>query len=131
MIHCDVLIIDDDMDDIEFLSSALTESGDCRVHFVHSTEEAFRYLNEVFPDCIPRLVVCDFFLTIGNAIDFVAALKEMPSHKDVVVIVWSSSLSNIREEKLRMLDVFDYHSKPISSANFRDFADLIKSKIRV
>lgn len=129
MIHCDVLVIDDDMDDIEFLTTSLTECGVYKVHFVHSSEEAFQYLGKVFPDCIPQLIVCNFFLVTGNAIGFATTLREMLTHKHIIVMVWSSSLSDIQKENLRKLEIFDYHSKPISLDGFKVFAELVKSKL--
>jgi PleD family two-component response regulator len=52
--YCDVLIIDDDFDDIEILMEVLNNSGLEKVHYVYSATDAFQYLEDIYPDCIPK-----------------------------------------------------------------------------
>ncbi len=67
MKYCEVLIIDDDFDDIEILMEVLNKSGLEKVHYVYSAKDAFQYLEDVFPDCIPKVIVTDLHLPVLTA----------------------------------------------------------------
>ena len=59
MIHCEILIIEDDHDDIKVLTEAFNKSGVEKIHFVYSVEDAFMYLEQVYSECVPKLIVTD------------------------------------------------------------------------
>jgi CheY-like chemotaxis protein len=129
MIYCDILIIDDDPDDLEILTEALNKSGVEKVHYVYSAKEAFRYLEEVYPECIPKVIVTDFLLPLMTGYEFLADLKAMDKYKEVKVVVLSSAKSQQQIEKLRELGDYDFYEKPSSFDRYMEVAESIKSKI--
>lgn len=131
MKHCDVLIIDDDFDDIEILMEVFKESGLEKVHYVYSARDAFQYLEDVFPDCIPKVIVTDLILPGVNGAEFIKHLKSLDKYKDVKVVVLSSANSKHHFEIFKELEHFDCFSKPVDLAGFRKIADSIRSHIEV
>src|SRR5687768_10836414 len=105
MIHCDILIIDDDIDDIKLLTDIFNNRGIERIHYVYSAKEAFMYLQEVFPFCIPKAIITDFFLPGTTAVEFLTEFKAMEEYKHVAVVVLSTLKSEVQNDKLKELDV--------------------------
>lgn len=127
MIHCDILIIDDDIDDIEILTEALNESGVEKVHYVYSPKEAFQYLEEVHPAYKPKVIVTAFFLPATTGAEFLVDIKKMDKHKNVKVVILSSANSKKEIEKFIEMGAVDYLSKPSSYDDYLKLAAGIKS----
>jgi len=131
MKNCDVLIIDDDFDDIEILMEVLNKSGLEKVHYVYSAKEAFQYLEDVHPDCIPKVIVTDLHLPGVNGAEFINHLKSLDKYKDVKVVVLSTGISERHFEIFKELRDHDCFSKPNDLAGFRKIAHRIRSHIEV
>ncbi len=131
MKYCEVLIIDDDFDDIEILMEVLNKSGLEKDHYVYSAKDAFQYLEDVFPDCIPKVIVTDLHLPGVNGAEFIKHLKSLDKYKDVKVVVLSTAISEHHFEIFKELRHHDYFSKPVDLAGFRKIADSIRSHIEV
>ncbi len=129
MVHCEILIIDDDKDDIEFLTEALYKSGVDKVHFVYSAKEAFEYLKEVYPDCIPKVIVSDLFLPAVTGAEFLTDLKSMDQYKEVKVVVLSSAKPDHQIDKLYKFGDFHFLIKPSNFNGYMDIAMNIKKII--
>ncbi|WP_018615805.1 response regulator [Segetibacter koreensis] len=127
MIHCDILIIDDDIDDIEILTEALNESGVEKVHFVYSPKEAFQYLDEVHPAYMPKVIVTDFYLPATTGAEFLADIKKMDKHKNLKVLILSSEKSEKEIDKFREMGAVDYLVKPSSYHDYLGVAVGIKN----
>ncbi|MBA3285054.1 MAG: response regulator [Nitrosopumilus sp.] len=129
MKYCDVLIIEDDIDDIEILMEELNKTGLEKVHYVYSAKDAFQYLEDIYPDCIPKVIVTDLFLPGLNGVEFIKQLKSQDKYKDVKVVVLSTAISEHHFEIIKELGQLDCFSKPADLAGFGKIADSIRSHI--
>jgi CheY-like chemotaxis protein len=131
MKHCDILIIDDDYDDVEILTEVLNKGGMDNVHYVHSAKEALQYLEDTYPDCIPKVIVTDVFLPGVTGAEFINQLQAMDQFKDIKVVILSSAKSPKQIEMLRELGHLDYFVKPNSIDEYHHIVESIRGKITV
>mgnify|MGYP001942897138 CR=1 FL=1 len=113
-----ILIIEDDRELREYLSSALEEFG--AIHSVASASAARRAIKkQVF-----HLVLCDVMLPDGNGFDLIQETKENPDTSHIPAI-FLTALSDVASQK-KGLDAWgdDYLTKPFD-------LDELKSKIRI
>jgi CheY-like chemotaxis protein len=128
MKHCDILIIDDDKDDIQMLSEALSEYGVQHVHHVDSVPEAYKYLKAVHPKCIPRLIITDLFLPMIKGDEFLKEMKSSLYYKDVPVVIITTSRLDSEYARLIELGASDFIAKPLNSAQYMQLACEMKTK---
>ncbi len=115
MPNCKILIVDDDIDDVEILSDAFTQTGVESVHYVHTAMEAFMYLQTVGDKKdLPKLIVTDLYLPGVTGAEFLKDLKAMDKYKHIHVIVLSSIKTPKEIERYKELGAIDYLEKPIS-----------------
>ncbi len=125
-----ILIIDDDIDDIEILSDAFTQSGVESVYYVHSAMEAFIYLQSIEnKEDLPKLIVTDLYLAGITGAEFLADLKGMEIYKQIHVIVLSSNKSEKEIERYKQLGAIDYLIKPSSFEEYIKIAKDIADKV--
>lgn len=113
-----ILIVEDDRELREYLSSALEEFG--AIHSVASASAAKRAIkNQVF-----HLVLCDVMLPDGNGFDLIQETKENPDTSHIPAI-FLTALSDVASQK-KGLEAWgdDYLTKPFD-------LDELKSKIRL
>jgi CheY-like chemotaxis protein len=129
MNHCEILIIDDDTDDIEILTEAFNASGVKSVHAVTSVSDAYKYLKEVYPECIPKLIITDLYLPVTTGAEFLRQMKSIKEYRDIHVVIVSSTRSESEVEKYKLLGALDYVAKPISYSEYLDVVAKIKGSI--
>jgi CheY-like chemotaxis protein len=127
MDNCKILIIDDDKEDIELLSEALTECGVDGIHHVSSAMRAFIYLESVQNICLPKLIIADLYLPAITGEQFIADLKGMDKYKDIPVVL-TSTIRPENEQKIRQLGVVDFIVKPVSYQEYVTVAAEMKRK---
>lgn len=113
-----ILIVEDDRELREYLSSALEEFG--AIHSVASASAARRAIkNQVF-----HLLLCDVMLPDGNGFDLIQETKENPDTSHIPA-VFLTALSDVASQK-KGLEAWgdDYLTKPFD-------LDELKSKIRI
>jgi CheY-like chemotaxis protein len=131
MIHCEILIIDDDQEDIDLLTDALYEKGMLKVHFVDSVTNAFNYLETVYPECIPGLIVTDMVMPGNTGADFFTELRSKEKYKGVQVVILSTSKFDQQLESLRKVGEIDFFLKPSSLDEYSTLAEDIIKKIAI
>ena len=83
-----ILIVDDDVVDREMISRILKRSKIvCSITEVDSVDTAINILNETIFD----IILLDYNLPQRNGIDLLLELKVMPNHKNLAVIMMSTS----------------------------------------
>lgn len=113
-----ILIVEDDRELREYLSSALEEFG--AIHSVASASAARRAIkNQVF-----HLVLCDVMLPDGNGFDLIQETKEN-SDTSHIPAIFLTALSDVASKK-KGLEAWgdDYLTKPFD-------LDELKSKVRI
>ncbi len=132
MKYSKVLIIDDDIDDVEILADAFTQSGVDGVHYEHSAMHAFMYLEQCrAKDEMPKLIVTDLYLPGITGAEFLKDLKQMEMYKHIHVIVLSSVKSEQEIEKYKQMGAEDYLQKPSSYTEYLAIARLMKEKAKL
>ncbi|HEX8331879.1 MAG TPA: response regulator [Segetibacter sp.] len=129
MKHCEILIIDDDKDDVELLSEAFSKYGVQHIHHVTSVPEAYKYLEEVHPECIPKLIITDLYLPMITGDDFLKQIKSTEKYKDVHVVILSSVRVDSELVRLKEMGASDFLAKPMSYDEYLEMASEIKSKV--
>jgi len=125
MTNCKILIVDDDLDDVEILSEAFSQTGvDC-VHYVHTAMEAFMYLQTVEDKKdLPKLIVTDLYLPGLTGAELLKDLKGMDQYKHIHVIVLSTIKTPTEIQRYKELGAIDYLQKPSS---FDEYVAVAKS----
>lgn len=131
MNSCKILIIDDDEDDIGFLSEAFSLCGVDSVHYVFSAIKAFMYLEQVSHNCLPKLIVTDLHLPGMSGADFLADLKGMEKYRHIHVVVLSTTKNAGELEKYQNMGALDYLVKPSTFEEYVQVAAEIKSRTLV
>ncbi len=130
MPNCKILIVDDDLDDVEILSDAFTQTGVESVHYVHTAMEAFMYLQTLGEkNDLPKLIVTDMYLPGVTGAEFLKDLKGMDQYKHIHVVVLSSIKTPREIERYKELGAIDYLEKPSSFDEYVAVAKTIKERL--
>jgi CheY-like chemotaxis protein len=129
MNHCEILIIDDDKDDIDILTEALNESGVKSIYSVTSVLEAYKYLEDVYPACVPKLIITDLFLPVINGEEFLKQMKLNEAYKDVHMVMISNTCPANEVQRYMELGALYFVVKPGSYNDYLDIAAKIKASI--
>jgi CheY-like chemotaxis protein len=131
MKQCGILIIDDDIDDVEILAEAFNKSGVEGVHYVHTAMQAFMYLQSTDMDCLPKLIVTDYYLPGISGPEFLKDLKAMPKYRDIPVVILSTTKSEKEIENYKALGMLEYIQKPNTYEEYMKVAAILTSKIKL
>lgn len=109
-----VLLIDDDEDDLEIISSSLELQG-IRTKCFNSGEEALIYL-KLIEDVLdkPLLIILDYNMPKINGQQMLGLLKDTKTSKDIRVVMYSTSISADLKKDLSDLGAFECFKKPDS-----------------
>ncbi len=119
-----ILIIDDDPDDHNFIKAAISEFG-MRINVISVFDglQGVKYLglsefNSV-PKTLPDLIICDINMPFMNGIDFVEKLKGIEYCKNIPVFILSTSCDEETKKKLIALGALDCLIKPVYVSNYK------------
>ena len=127
MSECNILIIDDDLDDVEILGNAFKSCGVASVHYVNSAIQAFIYLEGQKKEGLPKLIVTDMYLPGINGAQFRKDLKGLARYKHIPIVVLSTLKKEQDIEKYRRVDV-DYFLKPSTIEDYIKVAISMKTR---
>jgi len=108
-----VVLIDDDHDDFEIFSMALSEADPsvfC-IYFDSAKEALMKLTEESSPQ--PDFIFLDLNMPGMNGLQFLESLKETTA-SNLPVIVYSTNLLPIHKERIKKLGVFGSFIKPFS-----------------
>ena len=95
-----ILLIDDDPDDLEMLSSGLIDTGSM-VKTFESPLEALYYLDfDSGRHDLPSLIIMDYNMPKINGYDLLLMLKNKPDTAWITVVIFSTTVNQRMEEKL-------------------------------
>ena len=113
-----IVLIDDDEDDLEMLSSALQLQG-CTVQTFDAGDHAVEGLQLIkHPRDLPSLIILDYNMPRINGEQVLISLKEESPIKNVPVVIYSTSLPSLLKQALVNLGA---HSGMIKSRNYEEF----------
>jgi DNA-binding response OmpR family regulator len=117
--NCTLLLIEDNEDDVFFMERAL-DKAEIRLPLQVATDgqEAMDYLSgrgkfsdrRVFP--VPSLIFLDLKLPFVSGFEFLRWLREHSEHKELPVVILTSSSEERDRETATTLAVKDYLVKP-------------------
>ena len=113
-----VMLIDDDEDDLELMSSSLELAG-IRIKNFNSGIKALFYLSLLSSDIdLPSLIIMDYNMPKSNGQQILLLLKSRKELKNIPVVMYSTLFSDDHKKKLYNLGALDCFIKPWA---FRDF----------
>jgi len=94
-------IVDDDIDDQQFLAEALAGNNpDCRCFTASNGQEAITYLTDAFIP-IPDVIFLDLNMPILNGAQFLVIIKQTSSLRHIPVIIYSTTSSKQEMEEMK------------------------------
>lgn len=126
-----ILLIDDDEDDLEIMSSSLALHG-VRTKCFDSGEKALLYL-KLIEDVSdqPVLIILDYNMPRVNGQQMLVLLKGTKLIKDIPVVMYSTAISAVLKKDLSELGAFESFRKPDSYRGIQVqtaiFKDLVHS----
>ena len=109
-----IVLIDDDPDDLEMLSSGLVATGTRVKSFVSFTKALF-YLDLVSGNKdMPALIIMDYNMPMKNGYDVLVMLKQNPETLSIPVYIYSTTISLALHEKLMLAGAAGCFMKPDS-----------------
>lgn len=129
MNYCSILIVDDDIDDVNFLSEALQKCGISEIISVHSAAAALQYLHNCQNEELPKLIVTDVYLPIVNGVAFINELKKTNNLFSIPVIILSTHSSQYIKDVNENLPDADFIKKPDNFSGYLEIANYLTSKI--
>jgi CheY-like chemotaxis protein len=131
--NCSILLVEDDADDVFFITDALRRSGiDLPVDVANNGQEAIDYLSGAAapkqngPTPQPRLVFLDLNLPHKTGLQVLKWIRQESLWKILPVIVLTSSASETDIEQAYLLGANSYLIKPSDATKLREIAQLVK-----
>jgi two-component system chemotaxis response regulator CheY len=113
-----ILLIDDDEDDLEVLSSAL-KNRHIVIKTFDSTAKAIFYLMNISGTMqMPSLIITDYNMPKNNGYDLLLSVKSNNNTKHIPVVVYSATISDRLKEQLARAGAFDCLNKPWTNKEF-------------
>lgn len=113
---CQILVVDDDLEDHLILHSFFTEAGlESHVGYQENGQKAIYFLEQISDDAaLPRLIILDLNMPILNGTQTLLRLKQDFRYKNIPVIIFSTSENETEKRKCLSLGAVDYMVKPLT-----------------
>jgi CheY-like chemotaxis protein len=119
-----ILLIDDDEDDLEILSSSLKLLG-LNIKIFNAGDKALAYLNSKI-GALPILIILDYNMPRINGEQVLLLLKSNAYTRNIPVIMYSTTMSAIFEHAIIDLGAMACFTKPSSYSDFKKQAGLFR-----
>lgn len=114
-----IVLIDDDCDDLQMLSTGLEQKG-IRVKCFGSTTKALFYLISMAENGeLPLLIIMDYNMPQKNGHQVLLLLKENRSTRNIPVVIYSTSISDLVRTQLSDAGALNCFIKPWTEPEFR------------
>jgi CheY-like chemotaxis protein len=117
-----ILLIDDDEDDIEMLSSSLKLHG-VRIMTFRSGHKAMSYFEDAatFAE-MPSLIIIDYNMPLLNGLETLIMIKSIDCIRHIPVVIYSTTINPLLERNAREFGAFACESKAVNVTDFREQA---------
>jgi two-component system response regulator len=109
-----ILMVDDDPEELTLIEEALLAIGQ-RLHYAENGIEALEYLENCAS--LPCLIVLDLNMPKLNGSETLAMLKSHHRFKDIIVVIYSTSVNALEKNKCMKLGAHSYVMKPSTYAD--------------
>ena len=121
-----ILLIDDDEDDLELFSSGLELKG-VRVKSFNSSAKALFYLTLMAGNReLPALIIMDYNMPQNNGREVLALIKANPDTRDIPVVIFSTSMTELLRIQLMAAGALDSFNKPWNYQEFTNRVETLK-----
>jgi CheY-like chemotaxis protein len=127
-----ILLVEDDADDVYFISRALRSSGLEAIHVVNDGQAAVDFFIKSSEggkndDTIsPCLVLLDLNLPLKSGLEVLQWVRQQPRWKNIIVIVLTSSTSESDMTQAYTLGANSYVIKPSDATKLSEFSQFLK-----
>jgi len=119
-----ILFIEDDCDDLEFLRKSLTKTGRFENIFCfNNADKAMEFLDNL--DIVLDLIITDLGLPVVTGTELLEAVRKIDRLSDVPVLIFTGSNYDVNIQQTRSLGANGYIIKPNKAEHFDDIASLI------
>ena len=110
-----ILLVDDDREDQAIFQDAFVDLGEANlVHYEENGELALKFLEQCYlANALPVLIILDLNMPKLNGTQTLQAIKNDERYKDIVVIIYSTTLNPLEKEKCIQLGAKDFVIKPL------------------
>ena len=119
-----ILLVEDDEDDVDFLQEALREYG---VHFTMNVldqgDQALSYLETI--DILPDVVVLDLNLPRMHGTEILSLIKRSPQFKHLPVVILTTTSAVEEMNFCKRAGAHSFLTKPISMRGFKVITETI------
>jgi CheY-like chemotaxis protein len=123
------MLADDDMDDIELFSHALSEvDTSITCYTALSGTQALRKLEDPLTPK-PDIIFLDINMPEMNGWKCLQALKQHEAHKDIPVIMYSTSSEKVEIERAKKFGALCYYIKPGSYPELINMLSIVKKHV--
>ena len=111
-----ILVVDDDREDHMILLEYFSGEGlDMFVTFIDNGQKAIEYLESLKdPDDMPRLIILDLNMPILNGTQTLQRIKQSLHHRNIPVVIYSTSENETERRKCLSLGAVEYMVKPMT-----------------
>ena len=132
MRNCSILLVEDDADDVFFLTEAFRRTGtDVSLHVANNGQEAIDYLTQTTERAAdsgvpkPSLVLLDLNLPRKTGLEVLKWIRQHSLWNTVIVIILTSSTSDSDLDEAYRLGANSYIIKPSDATKLRELAQLL------
>lgn len=134
MAYHSILLVEDNEDDVFFFKDALHRTGiDLPVEIASDGQQAIDHLIAASAaagtadSVVPGVVLLDLNLPRQTGLDVLKWIRQQPRWKTLIVIVLTSSTSDIDMHQAYTLGANSYIVKPTNATKLRELIQLLKS----
>lgn len=131
--NCSILHVEDDADDVYFVSRALRSNGiDLPVNVVNDGQSAIRFLEQTDTQSIegsatrPCLILLDLNLPHKSGLEVLRWIRQESRLKTTIVLVLTSSTSEMDMNQAYLLGANAYVIKPSDATRLQELGLLLK-----
>lgn len=126
-----LLIIDDDKDDIFFLTEAFLKKNDqLNIVSFDNAQHAFSYLATLCPEKFPALIITDLNMPKLNGFEFLRQLKTSEILRTIPVVISSNSSLEVNKTSCFQLGAKAYFVKPYLLEEYLKMVDQLLECIK-
>jgi CheY-like chemotaxis protein len=127
-----IMIIDDDVEDLEFLQDAFIDCGVSNIVCFTRVPDALNHLHSI-DDAgkLPALIICDMKMPVISGLNFLSKVKAIERFKHIPVVLITSVLQEHERKLAQQMGADSCMQKPNSYEAFKQTALLLKEKILI
>lgn len=115
-----ILLADDDPDDRELFSEAITQKDHIVVQTVNNGQELFAFLDAQSPDELPALILLDYNMPLITGPEILQRLGTQSTYAHIPKLVWSSSARTKDIQECIRMGADSYIKKPSTNQEMEE-----------